>query len=798
MDSLYGLGAGSNIPALSIYQRISQTDEATAAAKYGATPAVANEITYVKQQIAQMKSPDDLYSNYRVMKFVLSAFGLDSQIGNTGLIKQVTQSDLTDTNSLANALKDPRFKQLATALNIQATGISTLQQSSTLDSITSAYITNQYEQSFDSQNPAVHQALYFLRNIQSASSNVYSVLGDPTLSKVVETVLGLPDSIAVQPVESQAALITNRLDLSQFTATGATNIGGPSATQQADAQTDLTGLTKILAAGDAAANAASTIGSRLAAVKAEYDNLAKVQDPNGVNAQEIPVQAAAEPQILRQQGLISAAQSGIEQAAQDLNRMSQLRALAADPANASSLADYQKEFASLATDIHSAIGGSTYRTNGVDESLLNGSLSQPITVQIDSAGHSVTVHPQDVSGFLTQVDNAAASFAAVTGASDTTDLSATQSAISTGGPTLGAARDAVAADATALSNGLATVPMWAANVNSSAIAQGAASISDAQSRTQQIQDTVTQIRALAAESVARDPSADRSDLTSQFTSLVSTLGSLTGTAGAGADNLLNGTDKSYAFGDTTTLSASGRDLNASVVNPLSSGDLSSVAGAQAVLDQIDGTITSTLDNTQRQLTLDAASFQEAGTVFDARGKADADFRQLGSDMQGLMSSAASNGVNLLGPSQSDLTTFSQLQLHSIDMTAQTGFISQVADVVNQALSQLPNNLNGSGGAYQLLQTAMFNANEAASSFESSRQQARDGITQAQTIIQQAQQQSSTQTTGPNDFTKRFVMRFLALSDASDAASAMGVDASSSSNVNVQLLGSIGGSTDLLA
>jgi ABC-type transporter Mla subunit MlaD len=96
---------------------------------------------------------------------------------------------------------------------------------------------------------------------------------------------------------------------------------------------------------------------------------------------------------------------------------------------------------------------------------------------------------------------------------------------------------------------------------------------------------------------------------------------------------------------------------------------------------------------------------------------------------------------------------------------------------------------------------MFNANEAASSFEAPRQQARDGITQAQQIIQQAQQaqqQSGTTATGPNDFTKRFVMRFLALSDASDAASAMGVDPSTSSNVGVQLLGSIGGSTDLLA
>jgi len=128
------------------------------------------------------------------------------------------------------------------------------------------------------------------------------------------------------------------------------------------------------------------------------------------------------------------------------------------------------------------------------------------------------------------------------------------------------------------------------------------------------------------------------------------------------------------------------------------------------------------------------------------------------------------------------------------MTAQTGFTADVANVVNQAVAALPDGLNGTDGAYALLQNALFAANKAASSFNVARGAARDGITQAQAIIQQAQQ-STAQATGPNDFTKRFVMRFLALTDAQDAGASLGV---ASSNPSVMLLSQIGGSTDLLA
>src|SRR5262245_38182557 len=125
--NLYGLGG--SIPALGMFQRLAKTDESAAAAKYGNTAAVKKELDYVKAEIAKMKSPDDLYKNYRVMKFVLSAYGLDSEIQYIGRIKKVLESDLTDQKSLANSLRDARYRQLAAALNIKATGLDTLKKS---------------------------------------------------------------------------------------------------------------------------------------------------------------------------------------------------------------------------------------------------------------------------------------------------------------------------------------------------------------------------------------------------------------------------------------------------------------------------------------------------------------------------------------------------------------------------------------------------------------------------------------------------------------------------------------------
>src|SRR3712207_8592650 len=47
-------------------------------------------------------------------------------------------------------------------------------------------------------------------------SNVYTILGNPVLRRVITGALGLPAAIAVQPIESQARAITARMKLSDL------------------------------------------------------------------------------------------------------------------------------------------------------------------------------------------------------------------------------------------------------------------------------------------------------------------------------------------------------------------------------------------------------------------------------------------------------------------------------------------------------------------------------------------------------------------------------------------------------
>jgi hypothetical protein len=803
---LYGLGG--SIPALGMFQRLAKTDESVAATKYGTTAAVKKELDYVKQQIAQMKTPEDLYKNYRVMKFVLSAFALDSEIQYPGRIKKVLQSDLSDEKSLANSLRDARYRQIATALNIQATGLSTLKSSATLDALTQKYLTNEYEKSFESTNPALREGLYFLRTIGNVKS-VYEILGDPVLRKVVTTTLGLPDQIAVQSIETQASLITKRLDITKFQVTASTSTSSTAAT---NAQSDLDTATKLLNAGDAAANAAKTISDKLAAIKSAYDKLAAVQDPSGVNSAEIPIQTAAVPQLLRQQGLLGAAQTSVENVADSLNRMSALRTLAADPANASNLAAYKTEFASLAQSIHDEVAtGATYRFNGTDQNLLDGSIASAITVQVDSGGHTATLNPANLTSFLTQVDNAATAFAAVTDASDTTNLDATRSAILSGGPQLGAVRDQLAADTTAIGTAIGQVTTWAVTLDSTVLGKAALSVSDAKSRTEQIADKLEQLKGAALESTLRPSGEDRSDLTTTVNTLIADITSLVNTPASGADNLLAGGDQSYAIGGGTTLTAQGRDFATSILSQLSGAAVDTTANAQALINTLNGSVKTAVDSATRENAIDADVFGTASTLFDPRGKIDADFRQLAADIPGLMDGAnamvstfSSTGtattktVNLLQAAQANVSAVMKLNYASISLTAQTQFTSAVGDVVTAAVGQLPGSLYGAGNAYEKLQNAMFAANQAISGLDPGRRAARDAISAAQRIIQDASKSTTTGTTGvkATDFAKNFVNRYLGLKDAA----AINGDSSFSagSDVRLQLMGSIGGSTSFLA
>ena len=84
-----------------------------------------------------------------------------------------------------------------------------------LANLTNGYVQYQYQQGLDDKNAGMADALYFIRNA-AAKTDVYGILGNAVMRRVVTGALGLPAQMAVQSVETQARAITARMKLADL------------------------------------------------------------------------------------------------------------------------------------------------------------------------------------------------------------------------------------------------------------------------------------------------------------------------------------------------------------------------------------------------------------------------------------------------------------------------------------------------------------------------------------------------------------------------------------------------------
>jgi hypothetical protein len=176
--------------------------------------AGSNNITSVNQ----------IFSDPKLLNFILTATGLGDQTQNIGLVKAALLSDPTKSNSVANQLSSTNSKFLAADQTLGLyNGLRTLQDPATLQSLITSYQQNTFEQGIAQADQSVANARYFARNVtqavQSASTNtnaVFAILGDGVMRQVLTTALGFPQQLAVLPVQDQAAEVSQRVNVQQF------------------------------------------------------------------------------------------------------------------------------------------------------------------------------------------------------------------------------------------------------------------------------------------------------------------------------------------------------------------------------------------------------------------------------------------------------------------------------------------------------------------------------------------------------------------------------------------------------
>ncbi|WP_300298727.1 DUF1217 domain-containing protein [Ferrovibrio sp.] len=170
------------------------------------------EIDYFTENASQIKSVDDFFSNSRLMKFVLSAYDLESEAQYPGKIRKILESDLTDPDSLANRFQDPRFKQMTEDLGIFLFKESRLKMGSTAIELGKKFEQVKYEKYLDEQAPGVRAAIEFTRRIKNVDLTV-QMLGDSVLREVITVANNIPKELAYQEVESQITALEKRVDV---------------------------------------------------------------------------------------------------------------------------------------------------------------------------------------------------------------------------------------------------------------------------------------------------------------------------------------------------------------------------------------------------------------------------------------------------------------------------------------------------------------------------------------------------------------------------------------------------------
>ncbi|SOC06756.1 DUF1217 domain-containing protein [Rhodobacter maris] len=172
---------------------------------------------YFREKIGSITTAEDLVADRRLLKVALGAYGLSDDIDNKYFIKKVLEEGTLDEDSLANKLSDKTYLALSEAFGFGDYETPLTQQSGFADDILEKYETLQFEVAVGDVDDTMRLAMNAQRELpalaektSSSNSKWYTVIGSESLSEVVRTALGLPESVGSLDVDQQLTIYKNK------------------------------------------------------------------------------------------------------------------------------------------------------------------------------------------------------------------------------------------------------------------------------------------------------------------------------------------------------------------------------------------------------------------------------------------------------------------------------------------------------------------------------------------------------------------------------------------------------------
>lgn len=176
-------------------------------------PDVARETKYFRDNIGKVKTADDFIKNTRLFRYAMTAFGLEDKIQFTGLMKKVLQEGVLNPKAPARALNNANITAFAKAFDFAVLGGDATSDPNVIADVVNRYVAQKLQS--NQTEEGVQLALYF-RDHASSVKSAFGILADKKLVRVVQTALGISPLSSAQKIDTQARLISSKLNVSDF------------------------------------------------------------------------------------------------------------------------------------------------------------------------------------------------------------------------------------------------------------------------------------------------------------------------------------------------------------------------------------------------------------------------------------------------------------------------------------------------------------------------------------------------------------------------------------------------------
>lgn len=184
---------------------------------FNGSPALNADTDYFRDNISKVSNAQELVSDRRLLSVALGAFGLDSDINNKYFVQKVLDDGVLDADALSNKLSDKRYKAFAKAFGFGDFETPNTQLSDFPEKITSMFREMQFEVAIGRRNPDMRLAAgvdrelsNLLENGNSDTGLWFGIMGTPSLRKVFETALSLPESIGSLDLDLQLKMFRQK------------------------------------------------------------------------------------------------------------------------------------------------------------------------------------------------------------------------------------------------------------------------------------------------------------------------------------------------------------------------------------------------------------------------------------------------------------------------------------------------------------------------------------------------------------------------------------------------------------